>query len=539
MKMMKTALRCSLLLLALTCCAHAQTRTMLKNSADNTLLESFSTGAKTITIAPTGTLVISSGATITGGQYITGLSASNVSSGSLALARIAQGGATSGQALAWNGTDWAPTTISSGVTIDTTPVTGGTDGNLLAIVSGKVGQVSTSANMQTFLTSANYTAMRAALGLTINTNVQAYDGDLVTWSSMSPSSTIQAFVNGGTVEAMRGVMGVTPGTDVQAYNANTTLLGSSIDLTSEITGVLPVANGGTGLSSLGAGVASWLGTPSKSNLDSAISATLATTGSVNQFVSGQRVGSATGDYIALGSGATRELRIGSDAFALGSANWLVGLYDSGSLVASGGLNVYWESSFAVRKDLLIYGQFAWSDGTTFIKPVADHLILADRFSPGAPCRWSVANTYTDTTHYECGVIDWQTTANTLRVGSDVGSAGGTARDVALIHGGTEKARIAAAGFIIGSTGTPSSKLKHGVATLAAGTVTVSDSDVVETGTPATTSRILITRMTDGGTIGDSFSITRTNATSFTITAKTAGVTASADTSVVSWLLINP
>lgn len=57
------------------------------------------------------------------------LSADNISSGSLSLARIAQSSATSGQALAWNGTAWAPTTISASgsVTIGASSVSlGGT-----------------------------------------------------------------------------------------------------------------------------------------------------------------------------------------------------------------------------------------------------------------------------------------------------------------------------------------------------------------------------------------------------------------------------
>jgi hypothetical protein len=41
-------------------------------------------------------------------------------------------------------------------------------------------------------------------------------------------------------------------------------------LTSNVTGILPVANGGTGLSSLGSGVATWLGTPSSANLAAAV-----------------------------------------------------------------------------------------------------------------------------------------------------------------------------------------------------------------------------------------------------------------------------
>jgi hypothetical protein len=45
---------------------------------------------------------------------------------------------------------------------------------------------------------------------------------------------------------------------------------SGVDLTSQVTGTLPVLNGGTGITSLGAGVATFLGTPSSANLASAV-----------------------------------------------------------------------------------------------------------------------------------------------------------------------------------------------------------------------------------------------------------------------------
>lgn len=45
---------------------------------------------------------------------------------------------------------------------------------------------------------------------------------------------------------------------------------SNVSLTSGVTGTLPVANGGTGITSLGTGVATFLGTPSSANLISAI-----------------------------------------------------------------------------------------------------------------------------------------------------------------------------------------------------------------------------------------------------------------------------
>lgn len=45
---------------------------------------------------------------------------------------------------------------------------------------------------------------------------------------------------------------------------------AQIDLTNGVTGTLPVGNGGTGITSLGAGVATWLGTPSSANLATAV-----------------------------------------------------------------------------------------------------------------------------------------------------------------------------------------------------------------------------------------------------------------------------
>ena len=46
--------------------------------------------------------------------------------------------------------------------------------------------------------------------------------------------------------------------------------GTGLPLTTGVTGTLPVANGGTGITSLGAGVATFLGTPSSANLAAAI-----------------------------------------------------------------------------------------------------------------------------------------------------------------------------------------------------------------------------------------------------------------------------
>jgi len=76
---------------------------------------------------------------------VSSLSASNISSGSLALARLAQSGATSGQAIVWNGTAYAPATVSggSGLTIGTTTITSGTSGRLLSNTTGVLSEVTT------------------------------------------------------------------------------------------------------------------------------------------------------------------------------------------------------------------------------------------------------------------------------------------------------------------------------------------------------------------------------------------------------------
>jgi hypothetical protein len=45
---------------------------------------------------------------------------------------------------------------------------------------------------------------------------------------------------------------------------------TNVSLTTGVTGTLPVANGGTGITSLGSGVATWLGTPTSANLAAAV-----------------------------------------------------------------------------------------------------------------------------------------------------------------------------------------------------------------------------------------------------------------------------
>jgi hypothetical protein len=80
--------------------------------------------------------------------------------------------------------------------------------------------------------------------------------------------------NTGTVTSVGGtgtVNGITL-TGTVTSSGNLTLGGTltGVDLTTQVTGTLPVANGGTGITSFGTGVATFLSTPSSANLAAAV-----------------------------------------------------------------------------------------------------------------------------------------------------------------------------------------------------------------------------------------------------------------------------
>jgi hypothetical protein len=85
---------------------------------------------------------------------------------------------------------------------------------------------------------------------------------------------IGAGTGGGSVTSVSGtgtVNGITL-TGTVTSSGSLTLGGtlSGVSLTTQVSGTLPVANGGTGITSLGAGVATFLGTPSSANLAAAV-----------------------------------------------------------------------------------------------------------------------------------------------------------------------------------------------------------------------------------------------------------------------------
>jgi hypothetical protein len=70
--------------------------------------------------------------------------------------------------------------------------------------------------------------------------------------------------------ALSKLAGVATGNVLLSGGVATAPAWGQVGLTTHVTGTLPVANGGTGITSLGTGVATWLGTPSSANLASAL-----------------------------------------------------------------------------------------------------------------------------------------------------------------------------------------------------------------------------------------------------------------------------
>jgi hypothetical protein len=181
-------------------------------------------------------------------------------------------------------------TTGSAATLTTARTIGGVSFNGSANID--LPGVNTAGNQNTTGTAANVTGTVAVAnggtGQTTYTNGQLLIGNTtggtlakatltagtgITVTNGAGAITVAA-TNNGTVTSVGGtgtVQGLTLSGTVTS-SGNLTLGGSlsAVSLTTQVSGTLPVANGGTGITSLGAGVATFLGTPSSANLAAAV-----------------------------------------------------------------------------------------------------------------------------------------------------------------------------------------------------------------------------------------------------------------------------
>lgn len=109
-----------------------------------------------------------------------------------------------------------------------------------------------------------------AFGAVNLASTDAVTGDLP-FSNLAQGSALS--VLGVTGNATADNASIAAGTDHQVLRrSGTTVAFGAVNLaqSAAITGTLPVGNGGTGITSFGAGVATWLGTPSSANLAAAV-----------------------------------------------------------------------------------------------------------------------------------------------------------------------------------------------------------------------------------------------------------------------------
>ena len=123
--------------------------------------------------------------------------------------------------------------------------------------------------------------------------------------------------------------------------------------------------------------------------------------------------------------------------------------DSSGTLQGGG------SSIQLSGNLLVSNSFLRLDGPALRMGASDDVAIGrdgaaetlaiTRRNTSASCL-RVYNTWTSTTNFERGVFDWRTAANTLLIGTEKGSGGGTARAMQLVTDATARAVFEATTF---------------------------------------------------------------------------------------------
>ena len=166
-------------------------------------------------------------------------------------------------------TAWNSLSILNGITASTTATFTNKTINLSSnTLTGTLAQFNTACS------DADFASLAGSETLTNKT----ISVDNNTVSGIAASSFVISNASGnidGSAAQVAIPTGTVVGTSDSQTLTNKTINGTNntitnVSLTTGVTGTLPASNGGTGITSLGSGVATWLGTPSSANLASAV-----------------------------------------------------------------------------------------------------------------------------------------------------------------------------------------------------------------------------------------------------------------------------
>lgn len=288
-----------------------------------------------------------------------------------------------------------------------------------------------------------------------------------------------------------------------------------VGLTTHVSGTLPVANGGTGITSFGTGVATWLGTPSSANLLAAMT---------DETGTGPLVFANTPALVTPDIGAATGASVNLTSTATASA-----LIPTGSSVPTNGVYLPAANTVSLATNATTRVRVNGTGETLIASTTSSNAVFKLQVGDGSADTRSLFNPSN-----QFAVTMTRSTGNGVFY---LGTSAAAIPDLLFSNnGGTLMATLSGAGqFSLNAAGkgysvTEGSNCKMGTATLVAGTVVVSTTAVTAN------SRIFLTAQSLGTvTIGQGLAVSaRTAGTSFTITSGSA-----VDTSVVGWIIFEP
>lgn len=365
----------------------------------------------------------------------------SILTGTAALSQLEQGGATSGQVLAWNGSAWTPTTASGGAVSD------GDKGDVTVSDGGSVWTVDDNAITNAKLAGSISNAKLANSAITINGSAVSLGGSVTT-------ATLGA--NTFTAAQLAQITAIGAATTAGHTLENTTAAANGAQQNSPA--FLWSGRGWNGSASAAARYASYV-TPIQGSGSITSRWNLDFDNGSGSFTQGLRYTPGYAPIFSLGGtgafgGGILQVDYNNGvgmAFTAASFNF----YSNGQTqtcasfgnAASGSSRPGLTLGTSANAGIHFVGSSSAHSGTVDLAVLRDGAgIFSQRVGTSAQAL-RIHNTWTSSTNFEAFACDWQTTANVCLLGTTQGSGGGSARALHLMTGGSAAIKIDTSGGV--------------------------------------------------------------------------------------------